>query len=245
MLVKQVSHQEPVAIAALRETPKAAPCDDCNTANCTKNECQAAGKCVCNNASKPFATGMIAGMPWFMPNGMSKSENGASTERFSSPSNQQIINPKSDMRNDARVRTGLSTPRSGLHVPVADLTTEIIGFGQYERLTTKQFQPGQTILLYCELAGYSSVEKSTRDGAEFATMLESHLVVTDASGKTVQQDSFPTLNDVSGSPRKDFYMYVPFKVGKLPAGNYQVLLQVRDANNNSSAVAGPIDFSVR
>lgn len=196
---------------------------------------------------------MIAGMPWFMPPGMAKTDNGVSTGRFTSPSTQQIITPKSATQNEARVRTEMSPPGSatkqmppsGLRVPVADLTTEIIGFGQYERLSAKQFQPGQTILLYCELAGYSSVEKSTRDGAEFATMLESQLVVTDASGKTVQQDSFPTLNDVSGSPRKDFYMYVPFKVGKLPAGNYQVLLRVRDANNNSSAIAGPIDFSVR
>lgn len=237
-----------------RDTPKAAPGDDSNQAVCPKSECQAAGKCTCKGSCKPVATGMIAGMPWIMPTKLANPDRNSSTGRFAAPNTLDVAFSKSGLGNEVRVGTGMSAsgtavnppPSSGLRVPVADLTTEIRGFGQYERLSEKQFQPGQTILMYCELTGYSSIRKTTpEDGTGFATTLESQLVVTDATGKAVQQDSFPALNDVSPSPRSDFYMYVPFKVGKLPAGNYQVLLRIRDANGNNSAVAGPIDFSVR
>lgn len=253
LLVKPASFQEPVEPPTNLVAAKTADCQNCLPTACTSADCQSAGKCVCGNFQQKLRTGSIGPIPLILQ-GQHKSDQSTDlAPGIRLLENPQMQVPDGGMMKHAGYRPGTigSRPAAGLpsqpglSAPVAALTTEITGFGNYERLTTKQFQPGQTILLYCELTGYSSLEKTVREGTEFQTTLESQLMVTDASGKTVQQDSFPVLNDVSHSRRNDFYMYVPFKVGKLPAGNYEVMLRVRDANNNSSAIAGPVSFSVK
>lgn len=124
------------------------------------------------------------------------------------------------------------------------LTTDIRGFGDYEPMPSATLSPGQTVLVYCELENFVS-SPVKRDGADaFRTMLESRLVVTDPSGRVVQDSRFPPLDDYAPSRRTDFFMYVPFEVGQLPAGAYQAQLEVRDLQGTSTQTA-PVSFSVR
>lgn len=125
------------------------------------------------------------------------------------------------------------------------LTTEIKGFGQFSPLDTSSLRSGQTVLVYCELIDYRSLESRDANGSLFTTQLESSLSVLDASGKTVQQERYPVLTDTSRSPRHDFFMYVPLTLRNLTAGDYTVQLQIRDLNANSSTVSAPVAFRVR
>jgi hypothetical protein len=142
----------------------------------------------------------------------------------------------------------LSPPRAqaapALRANRPALTTEIRGYGDYELMPSATLTPGQTVLVYCELENFVS-SPVRREGSEaFRTMLESRLVVSDPSGRVVQDSRFPPLDDYAPSRRREFFMYVPFEVGQLPAGDYTAQLEVRDLQGTSSTTA-PVNFSVR
>ncbi|MFN5709553.1 MAG: hypothetical protein ACK48X_15985, partial [Planctomycetota bacterium] len=61
-----------------------------------------------------------------------------------------------------------------------------------------------------------------------------------------QQAEFPIVEDVARNRRRDFYLYVPFTVGELPAGKYRVHLLVDDLLGCKQAVLDPpVEFTVR
>ncbi len=142
----------------------------------------------------------------------------------------------------------LSTPRTPLPLALRAnrpaLTTEIRGYGDYEPMPSATLTPGQTVLVYCELENFVSSPVQREGSESFRTMLESRLVVTDPTGRVVQDSRFPPLDDYALSRRPEFFMYVPFEVGQLPAGNYQAQLEVRDLQGTSSTTS-PVTFSVR
>ncbi len=134
---------------------------------------------------------------------------------------------------------------ANLRVVGGQLCTEIMGFGQYRLFSSNRFEPGQKMLVYCEVENYQSLEQASATGSSFRTKLRGSFAIYDGNGKVVQQAEFPAAEDVSMTRRRDFYMYLPLTLGQLPPGDYALNVMVEDINGNKTASLEPgIQFSV-
>ena len=134
---------------------------------------------------------------------------------------------------------------ANLKIVGGQLCTDIMGFGQYRVFASKTFQPGQKMLVYCEVENYKSSEQTTATGTSFRTKLRGSFAIYDTNGKVVQQSEFPAAEDASRTRRRDFFMYLPVTLGNLPPGDYALHVMVEDINGNKTASLEPgISFSV-
>jgi hypothetical protein len=133
-----------------------------------------------------------------------------------------------------------------LKVTRGALCSEIRGFGQYKPFPGTELRTGQEVLLYCELENFCSTATPEANHSGFCTRLKSSLVICREDGSVAQQAEFPIVEDVARNRRRDFYLYVPFTVGELPAGKYRVHLLVDDLLGCKQAVLDPpVEFTVR
>ena len=128
----------------------------------------------------------------------------------------------------------------------ASFCTEVTGFGQFQATLSNVFKTGQTILVYCEIENHSSQLKNI-DGRELrSTQLTGSYVVYDANKNVVQQEAFPTVEDLALQRRRDFYMHIPITIGELAPGKYTYQLMVDDVGGAKSASLEPVlQFEVR
>lgn len=133
-----------------------------------------------------------------------------------------------------------------LQVTRGALCSEIRGFGQYKPFPASEFRAGQSVLLYCELENFCSTAKAEAGESGYCTRLKSSLVICREDGSVAQQAEFPVVEDLARNRRRDFYLYVPFTVGELPAGKYRAHLLVDDLLGCKQAVLDPpVEFTVR
>jgi hypothetical protein len=134
-----------------------------------------------------------------------------------------------------------------LKVNHGTLCTEVRGFGQYKPFSSNEFRIGQPVLLYCEIENFCSIEEECSSGElDYRTRLKSSLVICREDGTVAQQAEFPVVEDIARNRRRDFYLYVPFTVGELPAGKYRAHLMVDDLQGRKQAVLDPpVEFTVR
>ena len=64
-------------------------------------------------------------------------------------------------------------------------------------------------------------------------------------GRVVQQAEYPVVEDVVRKRRRDFYMYFPVQLKRLPVGSYRLELLVEDLGGNKTASMPAMDFMVR
>lgn len=135
---------------------------------------------------------------------------------------------------------------AGMKVVNAHFCTKVKGFGQFEAVETKVFEPGQTILIYCEIENHTSQQKVIDDKQMSSTRLGGSCIVYDMNQNVVQQEEFPVVEDLATQRRRDFYMHIPFVVGDLPPGKYKYQLMIDDIGGGKSASLEPaLIFEVR
>ena len=104
----------------------------------------------------------------------------------------------------------------------------IDGFGNYEELTEDAFEPGNSVLLYCEIRNFQS--KSTPEGF-YRTLLSSNVEIYEGQqdGKLVDRTTFPPTEDLCRSPRGDYYHSYRIDLPPhLTAGMHVLKLTVQD-----------------
>ena len=101
------------------------------------------------------------------------------------------------------------------------------------------------MLVYCEVENYQPTKVETDSGTRFVTKLRGSILIRDGQGRVVQENKFPTVEDVALNKRRDFYMYFPVKLDELPAGEYQLELEVEDLTAERGTKIQPaMSFSV-
>jgi hypothetical protein len=106
------------------------------------------------------------------------------------------------------------------------LCSKVLGFGSYQAIEAQSLHPGQTILVYCELAG---LRYEPHDG-QFRSRLESRVeIVPEAGGSPVWQQSLGSADDLCRRRRRDYYVNYRLALpSSLPAGSYKFRLIQKD-----------------
>jgi hypothetical protein len=115
-------------------------------------------------------------------------------------------------------------------------------FGDYEPLAENpaMFHPGQWFEMYAELQNFTCQPHGNR----YVTRVACTLTIHDLSHKSVLQHEYKVQPDESLSPRRDFYLRIPFKVPQeLPPGLYTLFLRVTDVPTGRTR-SRSIDFRV-
>jgi hypothetical protein len=87
---------------------------------------------------------------------------------------------------------------------------------------------GDEVQLYVELRNFNS--EKTKDGA-YLTKLTCTLELHDAAGKNVWSRTLDRIETARRARLNDFYRNYIFYVPAIPAGTYQLTLQITDETN--------------
>ncbi|MBV8782121.1 MAG: hypothetical protein JO353_12060 [Phycisphaerae bacterium] len=120
--------------------------------------------------------------------------------------------------------------RSGLSIPVVRLCTDVYGFGNYKPFPgdVPHFLAGQEhqAILYCEVENFSS---TVSDDKQWRTQLAQNTVLYSDQGVPEWRDNRQTLNDLSRSRRRDFFIVQKLTFSpNLPTGRYLMKVTVED-----------------
>lgn len=167
---------------------------------------------------------------------------------------QELFDPQATPYDDKRATLALRRlDEAARHLgKAADLDvarlafcTAVDRFGQYEEFPEYVFSPDQETLLYVEVRHFAS-EPVEQPYPGYRTALEgSYRIVEIGSGKRWDEHAFPVAEEVSKSPRSDYFIaYRVYLPQGLPAGKYRLEFSLRDqvADKHGS---GWIDFQVK
>lgn len=106
----------------------------------------------------------------------------------------------------------------------------VLGFGDYEPIDDNRFKPGQSVILYCELAGLQFEPVGDRVRSRLSSAVE----VTPASGgEPVWTCSLGKADDLCRRRRRDYYVNYRIPLPEtLAPGAYQLRLIQTDAIAN-------------
>ena len=117
---------------------------------------------------------------------------------------------------------------SSLQLEQCAFCTEVLGFGQYTPAQTP-FEPGQQVLIYCEIDNYSLRQTETAgQGKQFVAELQGQYSIVDSRNQVVYQYQYQPITDRSQRRRQDFYMFFPVTLPRLAAGQYRLQLSIED-----------------
>ena len=134
---------------------------------------------------------------------------------------------------------------ANLKIESGAFCTEVSGYGQFKTFMSDVFNPGQKVLVYCEVENYNSLQQPSDSGSTFHTRLRGSYAIYDAAGHAVQQAEFPVVEDIARRRRRDFYMHLPITIGDLSNGNYELHLLVEDLGGNKTAsLTPPLMFTI-
>ena len=142
---------------------------------------------------------------------------------------------------------------AGLKLYGGQLCSQIFGFGKFEELKSKQFQPGDRALIYVEIENQATQKLSgdsssaSENGSTWQTRLRASYVVRDTAKNIVHQETYPDIEDLARRHRRDFYVHLPVTIPELSPGDYQLSVSVEDLGDPDSTDAATlpaIDFSV-
>lgn len=124
----------------------------------------------------------------------------------------------------ASVAQTVATP-AAFEVDRVAFCTQVLGFGEIERMPAENLTPGRPVLVYCEVRNFASTMK---DGM-YETSLLSQLTLENAQGATAARFDFDPIVDRCLTKRTDFYCHYTFALPKsIPPGSYLLRLKAKD-----------------
>jgi hypothetical protein len=118
--------------------------------------------------------------------------------------------------------------------------SEVQSFGSIKPFETREFSPGQRLLLYAEIENFRS--ENTAKG--YHTSLRSSFQIFDSSGRRVDERDSAESEEHCQSPRRDYFIGCDFCLPKkLYPGRYTLKLTVEDLKSQKVAESS-IDFTV-
>lgn len=122
--------------------------------------------------------------------------------------------------------------------------TQIQGFGNFEEFQQNVFNPGQPVLIYCDIRNFRSELNKT---GEFVTRLRSTLEIHQGglNGPLLDRNTFAASEDRCRTMRSDFYNSYRIDLPEhLSPGTYVLKLTVYDELSDKMATE-TIDFLIR
>ena len=121
--------------------------------------------------------------------------------------------------------------------------TSVQGFGKFKRFADYRFEPGDEVLLYCELENFAETQTTASNSATRKCHFDAQIEFLDENDVTNYVESFANISDECQTPRKDFYLFFRFKIPKLSAGNHRIQIRFNDKIGRKKAtLAEPIPF---
>jgi len=115
----------------------------------------------------------------------------------------------------------LSEATEQLEVQSLAFCTEIISYGQVKRFATTRFDPGQKVILYCEIDNF--VAEKTAEG--YLTELQGSYEIFDDQGTKVAGQVLPTDRQQCDHYLRDYFIAYQMNLpAQLPAGKYRLEL---------------------
>jgi hypothetical protein len=120
----------------------------------------------------------------------------------------------------------LSEATEQLEVQSLAFCTEIISYGQVKRFATTRFDPGQKVILYCEIDNF--VAEKTSEG--YLTELQGSYEIFDEQGTKVAGQVLPIDRQRCDHYLRDYFIaYQMHLPAQLPAGKYRLELTMECA----------------
>ena len=112
-----------------------------------------------------------------------------------------------------------------LEVRSVAFCTEIESYGQIKPFKSNRFDPGQQVILYCEIENFAA-DKSDEG---YVTEMQGSYDIFDANNKKVVSQLLPADRQVSSNYLRDYYIAYQMHLPKqLPAGKYRLQLTMED-----------------
>lgn len=122
----------------------------------------------------------------------------------------------------------------GLRISRSRLCEEVRALGEVSGIEDGVVSPGQTVLVYVELAGVTAV--STPDGSRTETVAQARFLAW--NGIVLREQSLGRAADVATTPRDGYYLSHQFDVPTdFPDGEYVLELAVSDEAGRSEATS--------
>jgi hypothetical protein len=125
----------------------------------------------------------------------------------------------------------LAAASDSLDVRSLEFCTEIEAYGQIKPFPKRQFDPGQQVILYCEIENFVAKPTNEAGNQGFETMLQGSYDLLDESGRRVASQSLPVDKQLSKNKLRDYFiayqMYLP---DSLPPGRYRLRLTMEDVH---------------
>ena len=119
---------------------------------------------------------------------------------------------------------------------------EVSSYGVIREFESKEFSPGQQVILYAEIENFRSAQAP--EG--YHTSLKSSYQVLDSRGQRVAEHEFAVIEEYCRNPRRDYFIsynpiYIPERV--YDGGRYTLQLTVEDTLSRKIGQAS-IDFTI-
>jgi hypothetical protein len=122
---------------------------------------------------------------------------------------------------------------SPLQLRVATLADDVKGFGSYTPRADAAFRPGDTLLVYLEPIGYGF----TVEGDLFKVVIAADTEIRSPGGLVFGKASdFTRLTWRARSKMHEVHATISFAVPKLKAGDYQLVITLRDQGLPKTAI---------
>ncbi|MCA9078962.1 MAG: hypothetical protein KDA58_00325 [Planctomycetaceae bacterium] len=118
----------------------------------------------------------------------------------------------------------------------------IDGFGDYERFSQDLFQPGEEVLVYCEVRNFHS--EPTEQGLYESRLRSSLQFVRQGEELVVDQSTFEATRDVCRAIRTDYYHAHRLVIPPLTPGKYELRMRIEDEFTGKVATE-TMSFTVR
>ncbi|MEM9365927.1 MAG: hypothetical protein AAGD07_08010 [Planctomycetota bacterium] len=126
-----------------------------------------------------------------------------------------------------RAAQHLAEAADSLEVRSLEFCTEIEAYGQIKPFPDRGFQPGQQVILYCEIENFRAEMVDSR----YQTALQGSYDILDASGSRIASQTLPEDRQTANHYLRDYFiayqMYLPEEIGP---GKYRLRLTMEDLN---------------
>ncbi len=117
-----------------------------------------------------------------------------------------------------------------LQIKNGAICCEITGFGQHKPFPENKFQPGQAILVYCEVENYETKDQEINSKNVAQSRFQGSYRIENEDGQQVQSGDFPIIEDNARQRRRDYYLYFKIVLNELKPGNYRLQMEIEDLN---------------
>lgn len=143
---------------------------------------------------------------------------------------------------EMRKATGfLAAASDTLEVRGLEFCTEIEAYGEVTPFGSRRFEPGQEVILYCEIENFKAAKLENG----FETHLKGSYDLIDADGRRISSQTLPEDRQVSKRWLRDYFvayqMYLP---DAIEPGRYQLRLTMEDLHGKKYGQS-TLDFEIK